>query len=187
LDPKALVVPDAVVNMIPPRPSGYEFTRELFRKRTGFAFDALAPAETAADLPLSFLFNSERLVRMLQYETANNGLGISAMINVILQKTWKSPRRTGIEKLIQFQTEQIVLTYLLASGIDNNSSFQVKAVIQKALKDLKTYIETQKKLSKDESYLAHLDYALERMKAPEKAVPTLHRTIPPGAPIGMCE
>ena len=109
------------------------------------------------------------------------------MINTILQKTWKAQRRTGIEKLIQFQTEQIVLTYLLASGIDNNSSFQVKAVIQKELKDLKTYIESQKKLSKDEGYLAHLDYALERMKAPEKAVPTLHRAMPPGAPIGTCE
>lgn len=187
LDPKVLVVPDAVVNMIPPRPSGYELTFELFKKRTGLAFDALAPAETAANLPLSFLFNSERLVRMLQYETANNGLGISAMIDTILQKTWKAQRRTGIEKLIQFQTEQIVLTYLLASGIDNNSSFQVKAVIQKKLKDLKGYIESQKKLSKNESYIAHLDYALERMKAPEKAVPTLHRAMPPGAPIGSCE
>jgi hypothetical protein len=186
LDPKFLTVPPDVIKLIPPRPAGYEFTRELFKKRTGLAFDALAPAETAADLPLSFLFNDERLVRMLQYESSFNGLGISDMIRTILQRTWKAPRKTGMEKLIQMQTEQIVLTYLLSSSVAQGSSFQVKAEVQRSIKDLKTFIEAQKKISKDDSYLAHLDYALERMKTPEKAVPTIHAAIPPGAPIG-CE
>jgi hypothetical protein len=36
------------------------FQENFFGKRTGLAFDVLSPAETAADLPLSFLFNSER-------------------------------------------------------------------------------------------------------------------------------
>lgn len=186
VDPKFLTVPADVVKLIPPRPAGYDFTRELFKKRTGLAFDALAPAETAADLPFSFLFNDERLVRMLQYEISSNGLGITEMVKTVLQRTWKAPRKEGIEKLIQMQTEQIVLTYLLSSSVSANSSFQVKAVIQRSLKELKTFIESQKQTSKDENYLAHLEYALERMKSPEKAQPTIHAVIPPGAPIG-CE
>ncbi len=84
----------------------------MFRKKTGVAFDALSPAETAADLPLSFLFNDERLDRMEQY-AVNGGLSVNSMLNDLIEKTWKAPRKTGMEQLIQQQTEQVLLTYLL--------------------------------------------------------------------------
>ncbi|MEO5891894.1 MAG: zinc-dependent metalloprotease [Ferruginibacter sp.] len=184
LDPKFLLLPDRILRLIPPRPSGYNFTRELFRKRTGLAFDALAPAETAADLPLSFLFNTERLNRMVQYEVENAGLGVKEMAGLLLAATWKAPVKKGMEKLIQQQTGQILLTYLLAVSVDDNASFETKAVIVKVLSDLKKYIQAQQKLVKDESLSAHFMLALERMNAPEKAKPTLHKEIPPGSPIG---
>ncbi|MFT3825970.1 MAG: zinc-dependent metalloprotease [Chitinophagaceae bacterium] len=184
IDPQTLLVPQSVVNLIPPRPAGYDFTRELFKKRTGLAFDALAPAETAVDFPLSFLFNTERLNRMVQYEAATKGLGVSEMINTLVNKTWKAERKTGMAKLVQMQTEQILLTYLLAAGVDDNSSYLVKAEAVKGVSDLKKFIEAKKKTVTDSQYLAHLELALERMKAPDKAKPTVHREIPPGAPIG---
>ena len=74
IDPKVLMLPDTIAKLIPPRPAGYGFTRELFKKRTGLAFDILSPAETAADYPFSFLFSSERINRMLQYTTAGKGI-----------------------------------------------------------------------------------------------------------------
>ena len=184
LDPTFLQLPDRIVQMIPPRPAGYDFSRELFRKRTGLAFDALSPAETAADLPLSFLFNSERLSRMAQYEVTSNGLGVTEMINTLIAKTWKAPRLSGIEKLIQLQTEQVLLTYLLSASVNDNNSFAVKSNLKKALADLKTFIDTQSKTATDETHKGHLLLALERMKEPEKAKPTIHKEIPPGAPIG---
>jgi hypothetical protein len=55
LDPSVLVLPERILQLIPPRPSNYDYTRELFKKRTGLAFDALSPARTAADLPLFFI------------------------------------------------------------------------------------------------------------------------------------
>ena len=184
IDPKLLVLPPSLTSLIPPRPAGYDFTRELFKKRTGLAFDALAPAETAADFPLSFLFNSERLSRMSQYE-ASGGLGIHEMIRLLIENTWKAERKTGLEALVQLQTEQILLTYLLALSVDEAASFAARAAGQKALADLKTFIEEQKKTAKDETYSAHLTLALERMKAPDKAKPTVqHKEMPPGAPIG---
>ncbi|MEI9809420.1 MAG: hypothetical protein WDO16_16965 [Bacteroidota bacterium] len=45
LDPAVLVLPDRIIKLIPPRPANYDYTRELFKKRTGLAFDALSPAE----------------------------------------------------------------------------------------------------------------------------------------------
>jgi hypothetical protein len=77
LDPKFLMLPDRIVKLIPPRPAGYGFTRELFRKRTGLAFDGLSPAETAADMALSLLFNTERMNRMVEYNAANEWIGVT--------------------------------------------------------------------------------------------------------------
>ena len=84
------------------------------------------------------------------------------------------------------QTEQVLLTYLLAESIDDNLSFPARAVLQKSLSDLKKYIGSKQKLNPDEMLSAHYLLALERMKAPEKARPTIHKEIPPGSPIG-CE
>lgn len=182
IDPKGLQIPDRIAALIPPRPSGYIGSRELFRKRTGLSFDQLSPAETAADLPFSFLFNSERLSRMVQFET-NGGLGLNEMIQTLVDKTWKAARRTGMEGLIQQQTEQVLLTYLLAASVDENNSFAVRSVLQKALTDLKKYIDLQLKTATS-TYNGHLQLAIERMKNPKDAKPTLHKEAPPGAPIG---
>ena len=185
-DPSFLELPTRIIEQIPPRPAGYSFSRELFRKRTGLAFDALAPAETGADLPLTFLFNPQRLSRMVEYEILNGGLGVDEMINMLLAKTWKAPRRTGIQKLIQLQTEQVLLTHLLAASINDNNSFAVKAVLQKEIKDLKSFIEAQLKATTDNTYMGHLLLGLQRIAKPEDAKPATHKEIPPGAPIG-CE
>jgi len=52
------------------------------------------------------------------------------------------------------------------------------------LKELKTFIDAKLKTTTDVTYKGHLLLALERMKEPEKAKPTIHKEIPPGAPIG---
>ena len=186
IDPAVLVLPERITKLIPPRPAGYDYTRELFKKRTGLAFDALSPAETATDLPLSFLFNSERINRLVEYQIQNGGLGLNEMIDALVNATWKAPRQKGMEGLIQLQTEQVLLTYLLSASIDDDNSFISKSILQKSLADLKTFMETKKKTSVDATYTGHLLLALQRMTQPEKAQPTIHVVIPPGAPIG-CE
>lgn len=187
MDPSVLVIPDRIVKLIPPRPSGYRFSKELFPRNTGRAFDALTPAGSAVDFPLSFLFNSERLNRMVQFEAENGGLGVDEMMNTLIDKTWKAPRQDGMKGLIQMQTEQILLTYLLSSGVSDRNTFMVKGIAINTVNNLKAFIESKLKENISENYRSHLVLALERMKAPEKATPTLHAEMPPGAPIGWDE
>lgn len=183
MDPKFLALPDNIVKLIPPRPAGYDYTRELFKHRTGLAFDPLAAAETAADMPLSFLFNTARLNRMSEYEAAYNGLGVDEMINTLVSKTWKAARLKGTEGLIQEQNEQLLLTYLLSVSINDNASFATKAQVLKAIDDIKSYATDQLK-NADDSYKGYLLLTLDRIKSPEKVKPTQHAEIPPGSPIG---
>jgi len=181
-----LMVPEHIAKLIPPRPAGYDFTRELFKKKTGLAFDVLAPAEASADLTFSFLFNPERVNR-LAINGSLSSLGLTEMVNRVVNDTWKAPRKTGIEGLIQLQTEQVLLTYLLSNSVDEQVSFAARGMMQKSLADLKTYLEAKKKTSTDATYTGSIILALERMKSPDKAKPTIHAAIPPGAPIGQCE
>jgi hypothetical protein len=182
-----LTLPENIISMIPPRPAGYNSSRELFKKRTGLAFDPLTAAESAADFPLQFLFHPERASRMVEYEARNGGLGLEEMINQVVDKTFKTTKNQGLNRKIQFQTEQIVLTHLLALSINESANYQARAVCGKALKELKTYLEEAKKTAKESDYQAHLDYALERMKNPSSAKVTQHKELPPGAPIGCGE
>lgn len=185
LDPSFLKLPDHIASQIPPRPAGYEFSKELFKKKTGLAFDQLAPAEAAADLPLSFLFNAERLNRLFQHGL-NGGYDLSQMIKTLVNGTFKADRRQGVEKAIQMQTEQIVLTYLLASSIDEQVSFPARIVLASEMAELKKWLEDKIKSEAHPVEKAHWQLAADRFKAPEKAKPTLHAAAPPGAPIG-CE
>jgi len=184
IDPKILALPESIIKLIPPRPAGYGYTRELFNRRTGLAFDPLAAAEAAADMPLSFLFNTSRLNRMSQFQFENNGLGVDEMINVLTAKTWKAARLKGLEGLIQKQNEQLLLTYLLAVSVNDEASFATKSQMLSAIDDIKKYATAQLKTAISNDYKGYLLLTLERIKAPEKAKPTLHEAPPPGSPIG---
>jgi hypothetical protein len=187
MDPSVLELPATLLKLIPPRPAGYAYTKELFTKRTGIVFDALSPAETAVDLPLSLLFNSSRLNRLVEYEVLYGGLGLSEMIDRLIKSTWKTTRKKGMQGLIQFQTEQLLLTYLLASSVDEKNSFITRSVLEKEISLLKNFINTQKKIVKDPLHTGHLLLALKRMESPAVAKPTIHAVMPPGAPIGCWE
>jgi hypothetical protein len=96
IKPDALAVPESLLRLIPPRPSGYPRTREDFRIRTQPVFDSLAPAEAAADHVSGFLFNQERAARLVQFharDARNPGLG--EVIDKILTSTWKAPAAQG--------------------------------------------------------------------------------------------
>jgi hypothetical protein len=186
LKPEVLKLPDGLAGRIPPRPAGYDFNRELFRKRTGLLFDPMAAAETAADMPLYFLFHPERTSRLAQQELSG-GLGLTETVKRIIDATWKSPRRSGTDGMLQRQTEQQVLTYLMAASLDEQASFAARAIILNQLNQLKGYITSAQKSTTEPLQAGHYALALERMKTPEKAKPTQHLPAPPGAPIGCLE
>ena len=89
-----------------------------------------------------------------------------------------------MEGMIQKQNEQLLLTYLLSSSVNDDASFATKAQIHKSLEDLRIYAAAQLKATTDTTYKGYLILTLDRMKSPEKAKPTLHPVAPPGAPIG---
>jgi hypothetical protein len=186
LEPAQLRLPDTLLKLIPPRPAGYDFSRELFTKRTGLSFDALSPAEAASDLVLSFLFQQERLSRLVQQEATMGGLSLNEMLKTLRTRTFFAPKLKGIDGLIQQQNEQLVLTYLMAATLNTEINFGARAIIKNQLNEIATQIKAAEKTATDPLWKGHYQLAIMRMEKPELAKPTVHVPAPPGAPIG-CE
>jgi len=190
IKPEALAVPESLLRLIPPRPSGYPRTREDFRIRTQPVFDSLAPAEAAADHVSGFLFNEERAARLVQFharDVRNPGLG--EVIDKILASTWKAPAAPGYAGEIQHTVNMIILNDLMSLASGERALNQVRAIASWKLDQLKTWATLQTRLTADENRRAFLYYALEQIKRfqddPKKMNLTRPQTPPDGQPICM--
>ncbi|WP_299700862.1 zinc-dependent metalloprotease [uncultured Pontibacter sp.] len=184
ISPEVLTLPENIISLIPPRVPGFSNNRELFSKRTGLTFDPLAAAEASADFSLSFLLHPERASRLVEFGARHNTLALQDVTRQLIDQTWKSRRQNGLAAQVQLQTEQVVLTHLMALAQNENASFQARAVAASALADIKQHATSQAKRTRDDGYKAHLDFALARIENPEEIKPTKALDLPPGAPIG---
>ena len=173
LSPEVLAIPSTIIDIIPPRPPQYYSVGELFNKRTGMAFDALAAAEALTDFELSFLFHPERANRMVQLKARANTPGFDDLLNAIIDETWKKPLQKGLLKEIQLQTQQMVITWMLALYQNDQAGYAVKAICMQGLQQIKQIALANKKIP---DLTAFSNYTIERIEKPKE--------IPPGAPIG---
>ena len=190
LKPEALLLPEPLLKLIPPRPAGYGRTREDFRIRTQPVFDALAPAEAIADHVSNFLFNPERAARLVQFnarDSRNPSLG--EVIDKILLSTWKAPQAMGYAREVQHTVDMVVLGDLMALASSERSPNQVRAIAELKLGQLKNWIASQRTIVADENRRAFLFYAAEQIKRfqddPKKMNLTRPQDPPDGQPIGM--
>ena len=182
LTPSVLSLPESILKLIPPRPPEYYSVGELMPKRTGQSLDALAAAEALANYELAFLFNPQRANRLVQFKARENTIGFDDVLDNIVTKTWKTPLQSGLNGQIQVQTQQMILTWLLALSQSDNATYAVKSICFSRLQDLKTF--AQSKLTTPQK--PHFQYAIERIEKPKDIALPVHKEIPPGAPIG-CE
>jgi hypothetical protein len=182
LSASTLTIPENILALIPPRPPMYYGIGELFDKRTGMSFDALAAAEALADYELAFLFNVERANRLVQNKARANVIGFDNVVDAILNNTWYAKIPLGLEGSVQLQTQQQVLTWLLGVHQSADANFEVRSICNSRLQQLKTKLESLSKT--DIVHKAHFDFAIERIKNPGTITLPKPVVIAPGAPIG---
>jgi hypothetical protein len=176
------MIPENILQLIPPRPPMYYGVGELFTKRTGLSFDALSPAEALVDFELSFLFNAERANRLVQNKARAGSMGWDNVLDAILEKTWYAPAVSGLAGSIQLQTQQQTLSWLIGMSQSSDANFEVKSICDNRLKKLKSKL-TSLSIS-NPKLIAHYQYAISRIEDPEDIILPKPVVIPPGAPIG---
>jgi len=188
LKPEALALPEPLLKMIPPRPPMYERGREHFKIRTSPAFDALAPAEAAAQHTLQFLFNPERAARLVEFHARNaENPALEEELDAILNATWKTPHGAGYEGAIARVVDDVALYDLFALATNDGVSAEVRAIAGLKLGQLKDWLGGSASAA-DEDELAHRAQAsrqIEQFEKDPKKVEMLTPSEPPdGPPVG---
>jgi len=184
LKPSALALPESLLTMIPPRPPDYERGREHFKIHTSPAFDALAPAEEAAQHTLQFLFNPERAARIVEFharDAANPGL--QEVLDAIVAATWKTPHATGYAGEVARTVDNVVLYDLLTLVLNDHATAQVRAVASREAEQLKAWLNSNKS-SGDPAQQAHLAYSAAQIEQFQKDPKKLDLPVPAEAPDG---
>src|SRR5687768_5096295 len=192
IKPEALSLPEPLLRIIPPRPTGYPRNREVFRTRTQPVFDAVAPAEAIADHVSNFLLNGERAARLVQFHALDaRNPGLTEVIEKILSATWTAPAATGYAGQIQHTVNAIILGDLMSLAANERASNQVRAIASWEIEKLKSWVERQRRLPADANRRAFLYYSLEQIKRfqddPKKVNLTQPQAPPDGQPIGATD
>jgi Met-zincin/Domain of unknown function (DUF5117) len=182
-----LALPEPFLQMIPPRPPMYERGREHFKIRTSPEFDALAPAEAAAQHTLQFLFNPARAARLVEFharDAANPGL--EDVIDAVVDATWKANRRGDYAGEIGRAVDTVVLDDLMGLAVNDRAPEQVRAIASAKLEGLRSWVASQANL--DQEQAAHYFYAAQEIglfqKDPKKFAIVAPAEPPDGPPIG---
>lgn len=189
ISPDALALSENLIKKIPPRPVGYPAGMETFSGHTGPTFDPIAAAESAASTTLSYLLNSERAVRLVEYEARDaKQPGLMPVLDKIIAQTWKAPSVPGYKGELQTLVRNLTTKYLLQLAADNSASETVRGQALFTVEELKKWLtlsmpKAQPKVKA--SMLFALSQIHEFSKSPEKFKPAPATEMPPGAPIGM--
>src|SRR5713226_1683065 len=190
LKPEVLALPEPLLKIIPPRPPDYERGREHFKIHTSPAFDALAPAEAAAQHTLQFLFNPERGARLEEFHARKSeNPGLQEVLDAIVTDTWKTPHEEGPKRQIANAVDMVVLYDLVALSANEHASDQVRAMAALKLEELRGWLTATPARNENEraqfffasSQIARFQKDPKQISVPPPAEP------PDGPPIGMDE
>jgi uncharacterized protein DUF4953/uncharacterized protein DUF5117 len=189
LKPEALALPESLLKIIPPRPPEYERGREHFKMRTSPAFDALAPAEAAAQHTLQFLFNPERAGRLVEFHARNaENPGLQEVLDAIVAATWKAPHGEAYSEQIANVVDNVVLYDLMALAANEHASVEVRGIAGLELHELNGWLNAP--LGSRQPILdpAHTSFASRQIeqfeREPKKIDLTPPAEPPDGPPIG---
>jgi hypothetical protein len=186
--PDVLALPEPLLKMIPPRPPDYQRGREHFKIRTSPAFDALSPAEAAAQHTLQFLFNPERAARLVEFHARNTeNPGLEEVLDAILAATWRAPHGEGPNGQIANAVDMVVLYDLMALTANEHARDEVRAIAGLKLHDLKGWLNTPagRQTISDQAHIAFASWQIEQFEKDPKHIELTPPADPPdGPPIG---
>ena len=184
LEPSVLNIPERVTSLIPPRPPQSGASRELFPRHTGYVFDPMAAASTAALITLDQLTDHKRAARLNNQHRVDTSLpSFGEVLTILIDDRWpetKDPELLSIERAVQ-----LLLVDRLADLLANaQAATQVRADALDALSKIKRRAERAR--VKDPASGAHMKYLANRVAAiienPE-AYTAGDLAVPPGSPI----
>jgi hypothetical protein len=186
IQPAALTLPRAVLDKLPPRPSGYGRHRELFPTYTAPAFDAITPAVVAADHVISNIINAQRAARLVEQHAVDPSLlGLEDVIDAVFEGTFGVTPANPYEAEVSRAVERVFVDRLIALA-ERAPMPQVRAVaslrLEQAMEMLTEGVDDEAEAAHFGLLVRDISRFFERPTG-EFTQPGVVAA-PPGAPIG---
>jgi hypothetical protein len=187
LAPEELALKPDLLAQIPPRPSGFGRTRELFPRLTGGAFDPIAPAMVAADMTIGFILTPDRAARLVAQHAVDPALpGFNDVVGRMSTAIFGAAATSPYEMEIKRSTERIFVNRLMSLA-ETSSMPQVRALASHALRGIAR--DSAQQMAAPAEVLAHRAQLADDIKRflerPfDLGRPAASPAAPPGAPIG---
>jgi hypothetical protein len=185
LDPKFLVLPQRILDVIPPRAYGHEGgTAELFEKKTAPVFDPIAAATASIDITMSALLDGRRCARLVEFHAENAANpGMSDVTNRLIDVAMKGG--SGYDAAVTRATRTMLVTKLMSLAASDTDDPQVRAQAAYSLHKLATRLAAP--FQGEEIETAHRratrDDIEKFLSRSDRKYPTPPE-VPPGPPIG---
>ena len=184
LKPSELALPTDLLKKIPPRPSGYGTTRELFPRYTGQMFDAITPAIVAASHTVGMLTNDERAARLVEQHAIDQTMpGLEWVLGELIAATFKAEPKNGYEAEIARAVQRVVVEHLTTLALNADMS-QVRAIATMKLQQRMQAINAEGSAADAHERLLAADIKRFLERPAQPAARTDVPSPPPGAPIG---
>ncbi|MGH7680254.1 MAG: zinc-dependent metalloprotease [Gemmatimonadaceae bacterium] len=192
--PSALALPEPLMKKIPPRPSGFGRSREMFPRYTGPMFDAITPAVVGAQHVVATILTSDRAARLVEQKSLDPSLpGLEDVVDAVLAGSFGAQARTPYEAEVKRAVERVVVDELIDLASSAPMS-QVRAVATYKLTKQGAQLGAASAAANgnaaaqaDQSHALLLASDIKRfLERPTTAVAerTPAAFVPPGAPIG---
>ena len=181
LNPKNLVLPNNLIQILSPRSFRNPRTRENFESNTGVTFDYINASSSIINLTLTFLMNPERINRIYQQNMfGENILMLDDYLTIISNSIFSNKRMSPYESSINKNTSSLFLDHLFLTFNNSNTNDLSKSVI------LSSIMNTKEKLSSNlNDYNSFLVNKINGfIDNPDKYIPVEKTKIPDGSPIG---
>jgi hypothetical protein len=189
VSPSALMLPENLIRLIPPRPLGYSRHRELTKGRTDLTFDPLSASETAADLTFALILYPARANRMFEHHSRDARLpSVESVVDRLISAAIKGNPRQGYEGAVQMSIQNALFTNLMKLATNKDASAPVKGIVLLKLEQLRAWLNLKAGTIADEEWKAFYHYLGNEIAKfqtnPEEFKQENLMAIPPGAPIG---
>ena len=181
LNPKNLVLPDNLIEILSPRSFRNPRTRENFESNTGVTFDYINASSSVINHTLTFLINPERINRIYQQNMfGENILKLEDYLTIISNSIFSNKKMSLYESSINNNTSSLFLDHLFLAFNNSKTNDLSKSLI------LSSILNTKETLSSNlNDYNAFLVNKINGfLDNPDKYKPIEKTKIPDGSPIG---
>lgn len=187
--PASLMLPEDLLQHIPPRPIGYTRTREVMKVRTDLTFDALGAAESATEMTVSLLLHPARAARLVEYHARDpKQPSLESVLDKLIASSLKARSSAGYQGAVQITVNEVVLNNLFRLALHKDSPSIVKGAVYLKLAELKAALTAMEKTSDDQQWRAHYSYVVSRINTFQQSPGEYKQDellpVPPGQPIG---